>query len=374
MTAATPTKLIPPLARPVTTLSGVGPERAAQLARLEIRTVEDLLLHRPRRYEDRRRLRPIAQLELGEATTTRGTVVALGVKWYKKHTKSIFELILDDGTARLHCRWWNLPFMEKYFAVGDEVIAFGKPVALKPRTMDHPETEVVEDGEEGFIHFNRLTPVYPLTEGLPQRWLRSLLWRTLAQFEGQIPEPWPELHLAGVTPNWPSRARAIRMLHFPETLADTELARRRLALDEFIDLQWQIQRRRRNFETKARALPCRGDNHLIKPFLARLGFKLTEAQTKVLRELRQDLSGPHPMRRLLQGDVGSGKTVVAACCALMALESGYHVALMAPTEVLAEQHFGNFTNWLGTLGVAVELRTGSRKTTEVQSPKPKVQS
>jgi ATP-dependent DNA helicase RecG len=374
MTAAAPNQQIPPLAQPATALAGVGPERAAQLARLEIHTIEDLLLHRPRRYEDRRQLRPIAQLELSEPVTTRGSVVALGVKWYQKHTKSIFELILDDGTARLHCRWWNLPFMEKYFAVGDEVIVFGKPVALRPRTMDHPETEVVENGEEDCIHFNRLTPVYPLTEGLPQRWLRSLVWRTLARFEEQIPEPWPELHLVGGAPNWPSHARAIHMLHFPETSTDTERARRRLALDEFIDLRWQIQCRRRTFETKARALPCLGDNHLIKPFLARLGFKLTEAQTKVLRELRQDLSGPHPMRRLLQGDVGSGKTVVAACCALMALESGYPVALMAPTEVLAEQHFGNFTSWLGPLGVAVELRTGSRKTGEVQSLESKVQS
>jgi len=360
-----PNQPILPLARPVTVLAGVGPERAAQLARLEIRTIEDLLLHRPRRYEDRRQLRPIAQLQLVEPATTRGTVVALGVKWYKKHTKSIFELILDDGTARLHCRWWNLPFMEKYFAVGDEVIVYGKLVALKPPTLDHPETEVVEDGEENFIHFNRLTPVYPLTEGLPQRWLRSLVWRALAQFEGQIPES--ELHLAGGAASLPSRAQAIRMLHFPEDAVDTQLARRRLALDEFIELQRQIQRRRRTFETKARALPCRGDNHLIKPFLARLGFKLTEAQTKVLRELRQDLSGPRPMRRLLQGDVGSGKTVVAACCALMALESGYNVALMAPTEVLAEQHFGNFTNWLVPLGVTVELQTGSRKTAEVRS-------
>jgi ATP-dependent DNA helicase RecG len=395
----------------VTALHGVGPERAAQLARLEIRTVEDLLLHRPLRYEDRRHLLPITQLQLGEAVTTRGTVVALGVKWYKKHTKSIFELILDDGTARLHCRWWNLPFMEKYFAVGNEVIVFGKPVQLKPRTMDHPETEVVEDGEDPIIHFSRLTPVYPLTEALPQRWLRSLIWRTLAQLEGQIPEPWKlgepegasspalrgtvspskgerdgERGLTSIPSSPPiqacssgvlepqlafsllTRAQAIRVLHFPETLADTETARRRLALDEFVELQRQMLLRRRNFESKASALPCGGDNHLIKPFLARLGFKLTEAQTKVLRELRRDLSGPHPMRRLLQGDVGSGKTVVAACCALMALESGYHVALMAPTEVLAEQHFSNFTGWLGPLGVAVELQTGSRKTGAVQSP------
>jgi ATP-dependent DNA helicase RecG len=370
MTATAPNQQLQPLARPVTALHGVGPERATQLARLEIRTVEDLLLHRPRRYEDRRHLLPIAELQLGEAVATRGTVVALGVKWYKKHTKSIFELILDDGSARLHCRWWNLPFMEKYFAVGNEVIVFGKPVQLKPRTMDHPETEVVEDGEDPTIHFSRLTPVYPLTEALPQRWLRSLIWRTLTQLEGQIPEPWPEAASLQLTPPLPTRAQAIRMLHCPETLADTETARRRLALDEFVELQRQIQLRRRNFESKATALPCGGDNHLIKPFLAQLGFKLTEAQTKVLRELRRDLSGPHPMRRLLQGDVGSGKTVVAACCALMALESGYHVALMAPTEVLAEQHFANFTGWLGPLSIAVELQTGSRKTGAVQSQEP----
>jgi ATP-dependent DNA helicase RecG len=405
MTAVAPNQPTSPLARPVTFLHGVGPERAAQLARLDIRSIEDLLLHRPRRYEDRRQFMPIAQLHLGEPVTTRGKVVALGVKWFKQHTKSIFELILDDGTARLHCRWWNLPFMEKYFAVGNEVIVFGKPLGLKPRTMDHPETEVVEDGEEQVIHFSRLTPIYPLTEGLPQRWLRSLIWRTLTQFESQIPEPAREmagLPVAGcklqvqtgqVVPGQPAagniqpatcnlqpatllptRAQAIRMLHFPETVRDTAVAVRRLALDEFVELQRQIQLRRKHFETKARALPCGGDNHLIKPFLARLGFKLTGAQTKVLRELRRDLSGTHPMRRLLQGDVGSGKTVVAACCALMALESGYHVALMAPTEVLAEQHFGNFTNWLEPLGVAVELQTGSRKTFPVQSLKSKVQS
>ena len=142
-----------------------------------------------------------------------------------------------------------------------------------------------------------------------------------------------------------------------------ENARQRLALDEFVDLQTQIQLRRKKFEANARALPCGGDNRLLKPFLAALGFKLTEAQTKVLREIRADLGGAHPMRRLLQGDVGSGKTAVAACTALMTLESGFNVALMAPTEILAEQHFRNFSKWFGPLGVQVEMQTGSRKTT-----------
>jgi len=391
MTAAVPNQPTSPLSQPVTALPGVGPERAAQLARLEIRTVEDLLLHRPRRYEDRRYFRPIADLQLDQPATTRGKIVALGVKWFKAHTKSIFEFILDDGTARLHCRWWNLPYMEKRFATGDEVVVFGKLLLLKPRTMDHPETEVVEDGEENFIHFTRLTPVYPLTEGLPQRWVRSLIWRTLAQLESQIPDPWPQVAgresdlesrateapgspVPALSPRpsllgtpLPSRPRAIRLLHFPEADGDADLARRRLALDEFITLQRQLLLRRKNLETKAQPLPCGGNNHLIKPFLAQLGFKLTEAQTKVLRELRKDLSGPYPMRRLLQGDVGSGKTVVAACCALMTLESGHNAALMAPTEILADQHFRVFTQWFAPLGIAVQLQTGTHKTPDRRS-------
>ena len=190
------------------------------------------------------------------------------------------------------------------FRKGDEVVVFGKLQSLKPRTMDHPETEVVEAGEERFIHFNRITPVYPLTEGLPQRWLRGLIWRTLATrgancraVAGPAQVASCRLQAAGSgsqgdgagnlqpatrhrQPTFPTRARAIHLLHFPETMEDIDLARRRLALDEFIELQRQIQLRRKNSKPSAQRCRCGGDNHLIKPFLARLGFKLTAAQTK----------------------------------------------------------------------------------------------
>src|SRR5882762_1500628 len=128
----------PPLSTPLAELPGVGPERAALLARLKLVTVDDLLLHRPRRYEDRRHLLTIRQLELGRAATTRGRIVAQGLKTYRRGTKSVFEFVLEDGTGRLHCRWWNLPFMEKYFQTGDEVLVYGRPVSLRPRTFDHP--------------------------------------------------------------------------------------------------------------------------------------------------------------------------------------------------------------------------------------------
>jgi ATP-dependent DNA helicase RecG len=339
-------------------IPGVGAERAAQLQRLELRTVGDLLLHRPRRYEDRRRFERIAGLRLNEPALACGKIIASGVRRFRRGNRSLFEFIMEDGSGRLHCRWWNLPFMEKYFKVGDETVVFGKLNSLRPRTMDHPETEVIQALETS-LHLNRIVPIYPLTEGLPQRWLRSLAWRVLEQFVSAVGEPRPELKIHDSVP---SRADAIRLLHFPVEMSDVETARHRLALDEYIELQRAIQIRRRNLEKNARAVQCAGDNHLIKPFLAALGFHLTDAQTGVLREIRHDMGGPVPMRRLLQGDVGSGKTVVAACTALMALESGANVAVMAPTEILAEQHWRNFRRWLEPLGVAVELHTGSVKT------------
>ena len=393
---SSPENNLSPLAAPVTSVWGVGEERAKLLARLEIFTVEDLLLHKPRRYEDRRKFLPIRELKLNEPATVRGKIVAAGVKRFKKGTRAMFECVFDDGTARLHCRWWQAqPWMDDWFAVGREFLVFGKPESLKPRTIDHPETELVEPGEDEFIHVNRIVPIHPLTDGLTARVVRTLVWRALEKYEKEIPEPeWSKLQVSGcklqvengnapraeklatfnLQPStlFPARANAVRMIHFPEELTDVEIARQRLALDEFVELQRQIQSRRKKFEASAKALPCGGDNRLMKPFLAQLGFKLTAAQTKVLREIRADLGGAQPMRRLLQGDVGSGKTAVAACSALMALENGFNVALMAPTEILAEQHFRNFSKWFESLGVNVRLQTGSRS--EVQSPKSKVQS
>jgi ATP-dependent DNA helicase RecG len=356
-----------PLELPLAQISGIGSERSAQLQRLELRSVGDLFLHRPRRYEDRRHFQAISSLQLGAPSLTRGAVAAAGIHRLRGG-RSLFEMILADESGRLHCRWWNLPFMRNYFKIGDEVVVFGRAVSLRPRTMDHPETEVIQALETS-IHLNRIAPIYSLTEGLPQRWLRSLMWRMLEQFESAITEPRPHwqlghqrLTVAGQPIPLPSRAQAIRLMHFPEEEEDAEIARQRLALDEFIELQHAIQTRRRNLEANARAIPCGGDNRLLKPFLASLEFHLTPAQTQVLAEIRRDMAGPRPMRRLLQGDVGSGKTIVAACAALMALESGSNAVLMAPTEILADQHWRNFRRWFEPLGLAVELRTGSTKT------------
>jgi ATP-dependent DNA helicase RecG len=355
--------ILPDLQQPVSILWGVGKERSEQFLRMGIRTVEDLLLHRPRRHEDRRNLCAIESLALKVPAVARGKIVDLGVKWFAKRTRSIFEFVIEDGTGRLRCRWWNAPFMERNFAIGQEIVVYGKLQSLKPKVMEHPEVEAGDDDGDLSIHVNRIVPIHPLTDGMSQRWLRALVWHALERFQPACEREGAEadLRLTGSPISFLTRSRAIQFTHFPEMMEQIELARRRLALDEFLDLQKAIRERRARFETKSKTLAAAGDNRLIKPFLGKLGFKLTDSQTDVLRELRRDMAGRNPMRRLLQGDVGSGKTVVAACCALMAIESGYSVALMAPTEILAEQHYQTFQSWLSPLGIKMELLTGSRK-------------
>lgn len=352
-----------PLGLPVTRVRGVGPERAALLARLGIETVGDLLWHRPRRLEDRRALVPIRELELGKPATVSGTIVAAGVKWFRQRTRSVFEFILDDGTGRLHCRWWNVPVLERVFRPGDVVLVFGKPNSLRPRQIDHPETERLEAEDDPTVHLRRIVPVHGATEGLSARTMRTLVWNALAEFgealdedgwDGRAPGPGP----GGLA--WPDRRRALRDLHFPEDMESAEAARRRFAAEEFLRLQRELRRRRASLGESFVAPACAGDNRLVRPFLAGLGFALTSAQARVLREVRADMALTVPMRRLLQGDVGAGKTVVAACAALMAMEAGHDVVIMAPTEILARQLGALMGRWMEPLGLGVHLHAGGR--------------
>lgn len=345
------------LQTPLGNLPGIGPERSARLARLKLFTLEDLLLHRPHRYEDRRKFRSIAELRLHESAVVRARNIAQGVKYTAQRRKSLFEMILEDGSGRLHCRWWNQPYLQKQFEIGREYLIFGKATWIKPPTFDQPEVEQFEEDQEESIHLGRIVPVYPLTEGLMQRWLRAWIWRLLPQAESLWTDPWPR----DAFPDLLRRSEAVQALHFPQELAEAEKARQRLALNEFYSLQSSLVARRKSLEAHGKGLPCGGDNRWIRPFLSQLSYSLTQAQTRILRELRQEMGGPLPMRRLLQGDVGSGKTVVAACTALMAMESGYQAVLMAPTEILAEQHFRSFVRWFHPLGLDVQLWTGSHK-------------
>jgi ATP-dependent DNA helicase RecG len=330
------------------------------LRRLEIETIEDLLTHYPRRYEDRTHFAPFPRdendtpiLVCGEVVKTR--LIRLG-GW-----KKIFEATLEESDANalsqpLVLRWFNLHYVQKMIAAGQRLVVYGKPRLRKNRIcMEHPEFEVIENDDEISIHFRRITPIYPATEGLSQRVFRGLIFKALENLDPEsVPTLLPKNAKLG------SREYALHEIHFPTTTAQCEAAREHLVFSEFFGMQLVIGSRRN--QTMLRA----GQRHaapgaLVEKFLRSLPFDLTAAQERVLEELRRDLAASHPMNRLLQGDVGSGKTVVAIAAMLFAVESGAQAALMAPTQILAEQHYAVLCRWLEPLGVRVGLRTGARQ-------------
>jgi RecG-like helicase/REP element-mobilizing transposase RayT len=275
--------------------------------------------------------------------------------------KKIFEATLEEADSNalsqpLVLRWFNLHYVQKMIATGQQLVVFGKPKLRGQRLcMEHPEFEVIENDDELSIHFRRITPIYPATEGMSQRVFRGLVYHALQELdESEVETLLPHNHRVG------SRRFALEQIHFPETTEALAAAREHLVFSEFFGMQMTIASRRAGLSARVGAAHC-GAGKLLEQFLAALPFALTDAQARVLSEVRRDLGSKHPMNRLLQGDVGSGKTVVAIAAMLLAVEGGFQAALMAPTQILAEQHYAVLRRWLEPLGVSLALRTGSRR-------------
>jgi RecG-like helicase/REP element-mobilizing transposase RayT len=337
------------------------------LRRLGIETADDLLTHYPRRYEDRHQFPEFPRGEsdtpiclCGEVTKTR--VFRFG-GW-----KKIFEATLEEANSNalsqpLTLRWFNLHYVQKMIATGQQLVVFGKPKLRGKRIcMDHPEFEVIENDEEISIHFRRITPIYPATEGVTQRLLRSIIHRLLQELSAEPLETLVSSALANG-----DRRDAIQEIHFPKSWEILKAAREHLVLTEFFGLQMLIASRRAESRVRPGESHC-GSGKLLEKFVRALPFELTGAQSKVISEIRHDLSRNHPMNRLLQGDVGSGKTVVAISAILLAVEAGFQTALMAPTQILAEQHYAVLRQWLEPLGVRISLRTAARQEDNVPLP------
>jgi ATP-dependent DNA helicase RecG len=330
------------------------------LRRLEIETVEDLLTHYPRRYEDRTHFADFPREESDAPILLCGEVVKTRIVRFGGW-KKIFEATLEQSDANalsqpLVLRWFNLNYVQKMIATGQRLVVFGKPrLRGKRLCLEHPEFEVVENDDEISIHFRRITPIYPATEGLSQRVFRGLIFNALENLD---PETVRTLLPKNV--NLGSREHALHEIHFPTTGPQRDAAREHLVFSEFFAMQLLIGSRRSDAILRTGQVhSARGE--LLEKFLRRLPFDLTAAQERVIEELRCDLASAHPMNRLLQGDVGSGKTVVAIAAILLAVESGWQAALMAPTQILAEQHYAVLCRWLEPLGVRVALRTGARQ-------------
>ena len=334
--------------------------RLLALRRLGIETVEDLLTHFPRRHEDRTEFPKFPREESDIPICLCGEVTKTSLRrfggWKKIFEATLQELQPDALSEPLVCRWFNLHYVQKMIATGQRIVVFGKPSLRGKRIcMDHPEFEVIENDEEISIHFRRITPIYPATEGLSQRVLRSIIYRLLNEISD---EPLETLGPGDLISG--ERRDAMRAIHFPASWAARDAAREHLVLSEFFAMQMLIASRRSGASIRIGQVHC-GSGVLLDKFLKTLPFELTGAQSKVIAEIRRDLAARHPMNRLLQGDVGSGKTVVAIAAILFAVEADYQAAFMAPTQILAEQHYAVLRRWLEPLGVRMALRTAARQ-------------
>lgn len=339
---------LPPLSSPVRYAKGVGARRAELLNRLEIETIEGLLLYFPRRIEDRSQVKRIASLRHGERATIQGRVSAIDTIRPRKGLE-ILKVAVQDISGVAYAVWFNQPWLKKQFTKGEKVALFGEVErAFGTVQLTNP---VWEPAGENFLT-GRLVPVYPATEGLPQGTLLRLIRENLSLYQEEIGELIPEevrLRL-GLLP----RTEAFFKIHFPQSLEEFELARRTLAFEELLLFQIGVALERRHVRDRpGRSLKI--EDEQLEEFIVALPFRLTPAQRRAISEIRADLATPRPMHRLLQGDVGSGKTVVALIACLIAHASGYQAAMMAPTEILAEQHHRVISELVGRAGLPLEV-------------------
>ena len=344
------------LDRPAQYLKGVGPRRAEQLDRLGIRSARELVFHVPRRYEDASTVASIASLEVGMDTTVIGEVVSKGVLPTRKGLR-IFQAVIRDASGLIECSWPGQPFLDRSIHKGDRLLVTG-PVRFFHGRQIQPREHVLVDSGDDPQGGGRVLPIYPATEGLSQRIIRSILDanldRLIPLFEDQEPFPADHLKRVGVPPLRP----ALEALHAPTSIAEAEKGRQRLAYGELFFLQLLHARAHHLATAEREGIQFERTNQLLRPLHEALPFELTDAQKRVVREILGDMTSPKRMNRLLQGDVGSGKTVVAVLAMLLAAESGYQAALMAPTELLADQHFRNVQEMVAGLPVEVALLTG----------------
>ncbi|MFI5293473.1 MAG: ATP-dependent DNA helicase RecG [Thermodesulfovibrionales bacterium] len=347
---------------------GVGPKRAKLLGEIGITSLKDSFYYLPYRYEDRSAADNILTIKEGRPETVRGKVIAAGAKASRGSRPGIFTITVSDGTASVKARWFNQPFMKKNLPDGCEVLLSGEVKRDRDAGwlfFDNPEYEIVGAEGDSLIHSDRIVPVYRLTEGMSQKQLRKIMFGIVEKYAGDIVDPMPEDIIR--RHNLPPLRESIKQLHFPADGCDTDSLNRReskyhkrLAFDEFFTFELGVAAIRKNKKReKGRAIRCQG--MLQRRLIEKLPYALTGDQKRVLDEIVRDMAAVYPMQRLLQGDVGCGKTIVALMAMLHAVEYGCQTAFMAPTEILAEQHFYTLCNAVEDLGVKAVLAAGGAK-------------
>jgi ATP-dependent DNA helicase RecG len=345
VTPAKPASQPAALSAPTTVLPGVGPKHAQTLARLGLQNLGDMLYNFPRRYDDYTQLKPIRRLVYGEDVTVIGTVESVSTRPIRGGRYQITEAILTDGTGSLRVTWFNQPWIGKRLIEGAQIVLSGKIDQYLGRLiMNGPEWEPLEQQN---LHTNRIVPVYPLTANITQRWLRRLMYEVITYWSPRVSDPLPEaLRQSAQLMDLPT---ALLQAHFPSSADQLRAARYRLAFDEILMLQLGVMSQKRNWQNRSAHVYETPDDWL-KSQLARLPFQLTVAQQNALQDVKSDLASGCPMNRLLQGDVGSGKTVIAALGIAMLARHNAQSALLAPTSILADQHYKSMLTLLAGNG------------------------
>ncbi|MCD6178019.1 ATP-dependent DNA helicase RecG [bacterium] len=347
------------LSTPIEKIPRIGPIYQKRLKKLGIKTLRDLFFHFPHRYDDFSNIIPIAKVQLGQTCCVQGRI--LEIKNTRTWRKRMFltQAIIEDDTAAIKAVWFNQPYLINTLMQGDYVCLAGKVVLGDDGLyLSNPAYEKIKkekDLSPGLTHTGRLVPVYPETEGLSSRWLRYILKPLLAKFKNKIKDPIPESIRKKY--NLMEIGKALWQIHFPDSKALAKKAQERFSFEDLFLIQLLVLKERQKL-AKQRAVPIPINIELIKEFVESLPFKLTGAQKRCAWQILKDIQKPRPMNRLLEGDVGSGKTVVATIAALNTAKAGYQVAFMAPTEILAKQHFQEIGKFLKKFKLNIGLLTG----------------
>ncbi len=348
---------------PVESITGIGPQRAKLFSRLGIRTIKDALYYLPYRYEDRTGLKTIADVRPGNVEIVQGRIVFANIIRTRIRKFQIFEIAINDNTGSLKAKWFNQTYMQKNLPVGQEVVLSGmvKKTGQSAFEMDSPEYEIVSDDTDSFIHTKRIVPVYKLTGGISQKQFRKIMFIIVKEHASKIRDPLPASIIQ--KNNLAPLSASIQQLHFPEAgtalgplNSGTSRYHQRLSFDELFFFELGLAALKRGARLN-KGIEFKTKGVFRKRLMELLPFELTDAQKRTLEDITRDMRSASPMNRLLQGDVGCGKTIVALLAMLEAAESGYQAALMAPTEILAGQHYINMHGLLKALGLKTQLLT-----------------
>jgi ATP-dependent DNA helicase RecG len=342
------------LLTPIEELLNIGPQYQKKLKKLGIKTIQDLIFHFPYRYEDFSNIIPVSEIKVGAINSIQGKILKIENKRTWKKRMILTEAIIQDKTEPIKAIWFNQPYLINTLKPGDFVSLAGKIISRQNKIyLSNPSYEKITQKEQ-LTHTGRIVPIYPETEKLSSKWLRSIIKPLLKKIKNNIPDSLPEKIIK--THNLLSFQKAIWQIHFPDSLTLAERAKQRFQFEElFLIMLLVFKKRQKISKEKAMAIPL--NLEIIKSFINTLPFKLTDSQKKSTWQILKDLEKTRPMNRLLEGDVGSGKTIVAIIAILNVIKSGYQVALMAPTEILAKQHFKTIEKMLKNFNIKIGFLT-----------------